>query len=93
MAADAVVGVEQQQGAAVGRRADVGEHVVHGFQLGVLLRVHFQNDFLRGFHPLVVRAYAHGGDEFALFGDADDFNNRHVHRAEKAKAHLLLDLR
>ena len=88
-----VVGVEQQQGAAVGRRADVGKHVVHGFQLGVLLHVHFQDDFLRRFHPLVVRAYAHGWDEFAVFGNAHHFNNCHVHRTKKAKAHLLLNLR
>ena len=73
--------------------ADAVVDVGHAFEFGVLLSVHFEDDFFRFVQPGYVGTDRQRGDEFAVGGDAGHFDHGHVHFAEKAGAHLLFDVR
>ena len=91
--ADAVERMEDIDGFAERRRADVGLDIVHAVQFDVLRQVDFNDDFLGNFNCFVGVSDAHCRDDFSVFRNGAGFDDGHIELTVKTLAHLLFDMR
>ena len=90
--ADTVERMEDVDGFAERRRADVGLDIVHAVQFDVLRQVDFNDDFLGNFDRFVGVADAHCRDDFSVFRNGAGFDDGHIELTVKTLAHLLFDM-